>query len=68
MNFDVFVIGDNGLRHESRNADLLDMSVVGKGLLDIDQVGAAAGKDDTAEQLIVILRWDLIPYILDNFF
>ena len=68
VGFDGLIVGDDGLCDELGDADLIDMCVIVEGLLDILQVGSSTRQDDASQELVIILRRYLIPYILDNLF
>ena len=61
------VFGCDGLGNEFCNADFLHVCMVAEGRLDVCHVRAATRQNDTTQQPVGILAWNLIPDVLHDF-
>ena len=58
--------GINGSGHKLCHTHLVDMGVLGKGVLDVRHIRTATSQDDATQQLVIVLSRNLIADILDN--
>ena len=56
----------DGEGDELGHANLLNVGIGREGLLDVPHVGTAAGEDDAAQQLVVVLVGDLLAHVEDD--